>query len=459
MKILLRILKWLAIAVVGVVLLVIGCWYLLPDQAVDPAAAKVIARQPVPPAGQNGYFLVWGMLASRELDPHEAGQKIVAEHERIYAAKGDMAGFKPERFLGATPLTAKATRKRCEIEVDPCLPYYQVTQADYKADIAQHALLLERYRSLRGYPQFSEMVISLTASSPLPSFGPVSILSGLVDADIAIKIAYPRSRKEALDELAAEVELWRHIARDSDTLISKMVAVGVLQRKYHLASEIMQSYPEVARLYMSRLAEISAPITLQDMSMTRPLRSEFRLIAHLFSNLDHAAWAAWGGDGNEKLQSVLLRSGAFKPNASINNAWARYQDNIQLFEKSPQEAVAGRAALMERTGNVNPWAPNVLLYNPIGRVLDVEAGVDFSSYAFRLYDLVGLSRMVELQRRSIDATRPTGHVPYHPDRADLVNPYTGQPFDWDVSKGTISFIGHGSRYLKDGRVLIQADRH
>jgi hypothetical protein len=290
----------------------------------------------------------------------------------------------------------------------------------------------------------------------LPSFAPVLALSDLVDADIGIKIAYPRSRKEALDELAAELDLWRRIARDSDTLITQMVAVNALQRKYHLASEIMQSYPEAARLYMRKMAEIAAPIASKDLSLTRPLQGEFRLVAELCSNLEHAAWTAWGADTESRLQSALLRTGAFKPNASINNAWARYQDGIRLFEKGPQETIAGRAALLDRYGNIS-WSPGMILYNPVGRILDADATVDFSPYAFRLYDLIGLSRMVELQRRSIDAVRPAGRAAANSDRADLVNPYTGQPFEWDVAKGTISFIGHGGRYLKDGRILIRAN--
>ena len=64
---------------------------------VDPAAAKVLAAQPAPPPGRNGYFMLWGLFASRELDPHETGQ--IAEcgsgqmRNELDPRLGDLPGF------------------------------------------------------------------------------------------------------------------------------------------------------------------------------------------------------------------------------------------------------------------------------------------------------------------------------------------------------------------------------
>jgi hypothetical protein len=455
-RIALKIFKWLAIGIVSLVIIVVACWFFVPDEKVNPEGEKWLARQAAPPAEQNGYFLLWGLLASRELDPHETGQKIVAEHERQLATDIGLAKFKPETFLGAQPLKAKATRKRCQIEIEKCLPFYQVTRTDYKTDIANHALQMERYRSLRGYPKFSEKVMTYTVTSPLPYYSTFSTMSDLVDADIGFNIATPATRKRALEELALEIELWRRIARESDALITQMIAVNLLNRKYHLASEIMEAYPEVVRQHPDKMAEITAPIPLNESTLTRPLQNEFRLFAQLFGNLDRASKIMYSNeDFNGKLQDAMLRVGAFKPNASINQAYIRFDETIKLCNKSPKEAVAGRAALMERLSTAE-WKPQTLLFNPIGRMLEVDSAPDFTSYAYRLFDLVGLSRMVELQRRSIVEARPTGRLPNRPVKDVLANPYTEQPFDWDVAKGTISFIGHGGRNLKDGRTVIRA---
>jgi hypothetical protein len=457
LRIVLRILKWAVISAVGLVVLILGCWLLLPDEALDPAVVKTLAVPPPPAPDRNGYFLLWGLLASSELDPHEAGQKIVAEHERLLAGGGDVGKFDTTKLLGAHPLTISASRKRCDAETVKCLPYYLVTQADYKKDIAAHALQLERYRALRGYPQYAERVMTLNVNSPLPKYSTFMTLSDFTDAGIAFKMANAGTRVQALDELAAEIDLWRRIARDSDTLINQMIAVNILQRKYHLASEVLNTYPELVRKEAAKIAAISAPIPLNELTLERPMQGEFRFVADLYRNLERAATAASTHvEFNEKLQGALLTIGAYKPNASINQAYARFRDSTQLAAKSPKEVVEGRAALMARYGAPKPWMPNVMLYNPIGRGLDAEAAVDFSQYAFRLFDLVGLTRLVELQRRAIEARAPTGRLPGDPlNKENLTNPYTGQPMDWDVAKNTISFPGFGGRNLKEGRVVVE----
>jgi hypothetical protein len=459
MKALLRILKWVLIAGGGLLLIVMTGWILAPDEAIDPGAEAILAKPAVGPADKNGYFLVWGLLASAELDPHETGQKIVAEHGRPRAANNSVDFAKLKKMLGAKPLVVKATRKRCEPEKIKCLPYYQGAQSDYKADIAANSLALERYRALRGYPQYFERVLPAGIDAPLPSYAPAMTLSELVDADIAVKVGAPATRKWALDELAAEIELWRRIGRDSDTLINQMVAVNALHRKFRLASEILRTYPEVVRQHAVKIAAITTPIPLKDLSLERPLQGEFRVFADLYQNLDRMVRASPVGIGlltgtTEEFRGALLHMGGYRPNASINILYANHLANVQLIRKSPKEMVADREAVVERQRNVNPWTPGAIAYNPVGRALTADSAMNVTPYAFRSVDLIGLSRMVELQRRAIETRAPTGRLPASALADKLTNPYTEQPFDWNVEKSTISFPGFSERFLKDGRMSI-----
>jgi hypothetical protein len=129
LKSLLRIFNWVGIALARIVMIVIACGWLLPDETLNPGTEKLLSVRPAPPAGHNGCFMFLGMRASPELDPHAVGQKIVAEHERLVAAQGDLTKFEFESFLGNTPLSISGPGPRlCDIEKEKCLAVYQGMQ-------------------------------------------------------------------------------------------------------------------------------------------------------------------------------------------------------------------------------------------------------------------------------------------------------------------------------------------
>ena len=98
MKIALKVFKWIAGSVLGLIIVIGLCWWLIPDEELDAAADKFLTAANVPPAAKNAYFMIWGLSASPELDPHVVGQQIVAAHDRILAAEKDLSKFKPDAF-------------------------------------------------------------------------------------------------------------------------------------------------------------------------------------------------------------------------------------------------------------------------------------------------------------------------------------------------------------------------
>lgn len=86
MRLLLRILAWAAFLIFACFVALFGSWLLVPDESLQPEAEALLARPDMPPDEENAYFLIWGMAASPELDPHAVGQQIIAEHERLVNA-------------------------------------------------------------------------------------------------------------------------------------------------------------------------------------------------------------------------------------------------------------------------------------------------------------------------------------------------------------------------------------
>ena len=346
MKKLWRTLKWLLSIIAGLVVIVIACWWLLPDEQLNPAAQRLIAVPPSPPVAQNAYFMIWGLRASPDIDPHTVGQQIVSAHERLLATKSDISDFKVDPFLGSQPLSFDSSSKRyCDSEKQRCLTVYQEMRSQIEADSAKYALYLERYRAIRSYAQFSETAMTMTLASPMPKYVELTRLSDLIDATVALRLASSATREAAIDELGAEIALWRRILVNSDALITQMISVTVLQRKYRLASEIMGAYPELVRHYPAGMAKITSPLSFEDTNLVRTLGGEFRFVAYLYRDLQYMNEQTPSDDIFGKLVGSSFLAGAYRANATINQAYAKYKESAQLYAKTPKEVLAGHVAL------------------------------------------------------------------------------------------------------------------
>lgn len=458
MKKLWRISKWLMSIIVGLAVIVIACWWLLPDEQLNPDAERLIAVPPSPPVTQNAYFMIWGLRASPDIDPHTAGQKIVSAHQHLLATESNISDFKVDPFLGPHPLSFDSSSKRyCDIEKQRCLAVYQDIRSQIEADSAKYALYLERYRAIRSYAQFSETAMTMTPMSPMPNYVELTRLSGLIDATVALHLASPATREAAIDELDAEIVLWRRILVSSDSLITQMISVAVLQRKYRLASEIMIAYPELVRHYPAKMAQITLPLRVKETNLIRALGGEFRFVAYFYRNIEHMNEQTSGDDIFSNFFNAIQLAGGYRTNATVNEAYARYWEGAQLYAKTPKEVLAGHTALSLKQSQFNPLTLNAIIYNPIGKVLGNIAMPDYSDYSFRLYDLVGLSRLVDIQRRTIEGNIDSEKLTEFlaGTGPNLVDPYTEEPMQWNATQKTVYFAGHGKRFLNAGRMQIE----
>lgn len=457
MQVLRRILKWMFYAFGLVFVVVLGAWLLVPDEALHPEIESVLARPALPPAEENGYFLFWGIGASPELDAHAVGQQIVDAHEKIAVDGGSMKHFKIEPYLGPSPMLQPASSLRCSQDERNCLTFFRRAEQRARAEADTYAAYLERYRSLRRYPRFSERALSTHYFlSPLPPYPMFVAMSDLVDAGIALDLALPTAQQRGLVELADEMRTWRRIIHDSDTLITQMIATAVLHRKFRLASEIMHAYPEMVRTHADLFRDITAPLSTEQVGLARPLAGEFRFGFQAFHSLDLFVLESEGQEDLLDRAFTRLAMAGYKPNATTNLAYAVFKDNVRHFKKTPGEILAGQAELNARFADINPWRPDILFYNPFGKVLVGTGSIDFSDYAFRLYDLCGFSRLVDIQRRVIEEGVSQERLPDYLGvvGADLSDPYTGAPMHFEASERILSFAGQGSRAPRDGRMRV-----
>ena len=461
MQIALSIFKWIAGILLGLIIVVGLCWWLIPDQAIDPEVEKFIAKSAPPPAADNAYFMVWGFGASPELDPHKVGQEVVDAYNKIAAEGKGLARFKPESFHGEHALRIGKDRKRlCDVEKEKCLAVYQSKSADVQTQTEEYKVLLSRYRKIRDYKGFGTAMAPVDFQTPIPSWQHIIAMSELVDATIARRISVKGSQQEAVEELAAEIKSWRRILQSDDWLITQMIAVATLHRKYRLASEIMGAHPALIADHPDLWKKITAPLAPADTNIVNSMRAEFQFALSLYRDLRSQQSfpddSFFEGAAGAPLRAAFL-AGGYRANASINQAYADFKRTGDLFSKSPKDILAGRQAMLDAQQKMHGITLGAIFFNPVGRITAASGAPDFTVYAFRINDLIGLSRLIDLQRRVIEGGVSIDGVGAALKAAGptLFDPYTENPMQWDAASKKISFGLHGKRYANFGYVTLE----
>lgn len=459
MKLVLTILKWLIGGTLGFVAIIGLCWWLLPDQALDPKVEQLLVASKTPHPAKSAFFAIWGFPASPELDARDVGQRIAAAHDQALSADKNLSKFKLESFYGENPLSLPRHGKRmCDFKKEPCLALYQSKQAEIEAQSEAHKVYLARYRSLREAGFSGTMFAEVDLRSPTPAWGQIGCIGELVDGSIALRLKSTVTQQVALEELLAEIDFWRGIVQSNDGLLTQMVAVNALASKYRLTSEILNAYPEIFKTQPKLMAEITMPLPVAKTSVVTSFTGEARYMVNAMQR--EFVEVSSGGSFMASLDTApwywTVFVGGYRTKATQNEAYRRYSAVFQFLEKSPKDVLAGYKANEEQLRNASQFSPLHIFYNPLGRVVNAAAHTSYAEYAFRINDLIGLSRLLDLQRRALEAGVAPEKMPDFLSAAEpsLMDVYTEKPMQWDAATLRITFAGHSARKVEYSYVQI-----
>ncbi len=438
-------LKWLLVAVLGLLVLLLASWFLLPDETLHPEARKILAAPPSLPPEQNAFYLLWGLPASPELDPFQVGRQVVAAQLATFRAKGQRTQFDPASFYGAKPYQRRIPSSlycKSRGETAHCLTALRVHRSELDAQRRAQDVYVQRYRALRNYPHF-EQTMTPSPAAPLLSWQTVLALSELVDASIAFDMEYPERRAAALAELQAEIALWRRIGREADFLVDRTIITALLHNKYRLLSELLTDYPAIADQHRELVAQMTMPLTLADTDLRRVLNGEFRYGALLLETMvqDSKQGRQTGLDHElpRWVEELALRL-FVRSNATLNLNFSLLTDSGNFYAQSAA-TIEPNADAFFKTYDVNSLDPRLWLYNPVGKILTSYQGFGMRFQSHKLHDLAGYTRLIELQRQIAAAHLPGDKVGPFLSSVDtsLRDPYSGQPMTFDPVLQTISF--------------------
>ncbi|BCT92936.1 hypothetical protein LYSHEL_19590 [Lysobacter helvus] len=421
-----------AVAVVVAYLAVVAInWFDEPPSADAQALARITGDRPIIPDQSNAYILFLGLSAPLQEDPFIRGQERNRFLTRVQPWKaGDAPVYLPGRevqYKGSrTPAIAAIAEACGKFDTDSaeCVRLVHADPAQVAQWLDSESWLLARYEDLVALRQWRERVPNDMAA-PMPSF--------LVARDgqlLLLMQSWQHARAGQGDAARAllqdDLAFWRMVLQSSDTLITKMIATGAVERNLALGNLALRDLHAAGKPAAPPDAW-QTPLSLAERSMQRPFAGEFRFQSGSLQPIADAF-------GTDRLSDWFKRP-MLKVQATNNLSAARFRAAGLRFD-ADYPALPAAANMQAPTGRCDG------LYNFVGCVLyGIGAASDDAQYALRVADLEGERRATllaaELRAAGADATDLAQRVQASP----LKNPYTGQPFEWDAANKRIVFTG------------------
>jgi len=421
-----RILKWsgwllggpLAVIIFAYLVLLLINWRDQPPSAVALRLREEYRNRPSALDADNAFVYVMGFGAPPDADPREAGARRIEWIRTIpadaeYPAPGDPVPG-DESGMAARSLFGKKMSEECRTGARECALVLEQSDDDsIRSWIASEQWLLDRYLTLVRHPAWFESV-------PYDERAPLGSYSAVVDGHrLLLSRAYVLAAENNLSEvrtlLESDIRFWRQVLASSDILITKMIAVGALNRSYKLGNLAVRRLPVESQL-AALPSGWTTPLTAAEQSLRRCLIGEWNYATrHLQRN------GEFNPDNDDELLGYVggrALMPLFKPQATSN-----------LQAEMLLEVAAADWQISEKLSSDS--SPFGMLYNPAGRVLIAIASPAYEKYPARVSDVEGVRRAAvlaaELRARSVDAQNVSSEL--------------ASPFTWDDAEHAIVFVG------------------
>jgi hypothetical protein len=404
---------------------VLFSWIVVYDDKLDPPVAKALAT-PLP----DIFYVDNSWLALLAFTSATGGPPFVEEETRLRAIRADLI----KNDDTTCDRNAATTEHQKELSFLGKLPEFYTRKDNgiweygsaHPAEVDQlrrdNTDLLHRYENLYNYHQFTEP-LNCGYSTPVPHFSPLRSMQKVKLLQIA-RTAQGGDIRGALLEVQKDAEFWRLVARESKTLINKLVSLSMLATDFQLVAELgvqQQPNPDEWQLMQA----ILRPFDQGESSFAGTLNGEA-----IFSLLSFKAIALTAK------KDPLVNSALLKPNATKNGIYSYYQKTIALAEMTPPNFASSAALLEDAASPIRNWS---FIYNPVGEILNNIARPNIAEYIARGHKIECLRRLALLKILSVKERIAPKNMQQFLEayKADYGNPYTGESMNWDAQQNKI----------------------
>lgn len=408
---------------------------LIPDEDYTQGAkqwldeANTIAEVP---DELNSFNALIGFNRGKDKDMVVEGAAMVAElNKRVmqYRAKGEA---KPELEPRWTEHDLKLTNAWSNVEYkvfegNP-VEWLASNQGFYEKDVADNRVLLDRYRKITSMKQFSNTMIP-DINSPFASFSDFISINKLNNLSIIYEYTHNKQRS-AINRLRDSINFSKLMMKESSQLITKMVAVALLQTNLETYSALLDNVafnPE-HKLDIQNLDK-------EERAMLKVFQGEFALMSTVFyePNMQDL-----GSDGVTTLlidyvgMKLYLRPRKVE-NMAHKKIWMPLlaQTNISLSERKKQNDTSGDFD--------STWWDYYL--DPVGNILLMIATPAYFEYTDRVDHSDAFISLVNLKTDIYSKNIRADEIEEYISKVNAgVNPgYLNATFSWDRNTGVMTY--------------------
>lgn len=444
-----RIGKWLGFGFGGMVALILLGYAVLvvvnlEDEPPSPTArAFAEALDPDGPIDgpDNAVPFFRGVDAPRGKDPRALGLERIRwsqRHPNKPADAGERAGVSIRTLLEEAGTGLEAWVDRCNPVGRECLRRLKGEGGALERSLADVEWMLSRYDRLLRQTEWHEPPPVLFS---LPHYPSTSVMSQLYGLE-AWTIASNRDFAEAMNRLGRETRFWRMVLAGSNTIPGKIIAVVHLRWNIGWTNAVTALAAESG--VRVEPEDWKQPLRPGELSLRRAFAGDLHQFRQMLLPTEEALRrASWFGRAMWRLQAPLLQLQATKNLFAAK--YHRIEEALAVpFEQLPAELEALQAERAARYAEMG-W---LSLYNPVGRLVFWSvADYPLEKYALRVADLEGARGAMVLANQLRAKGVAAEEVPTRLESAELNNPFTGQPFEWDSATRSLVYKGqsdHGT---------------
>lgn len=425
-----------------------------------PSAASVQLSQPLTRAvadADNAWLYLYGLGAAENEDPIRLGRARVDALNRVAEKSLIVVPDKADWPLMRDALPLAQPDPAVDSSGELCPSFYQVNCLDW---VRGHAAMLQRLGAanrvqlqrvavLLALPQWEDLQTpSMSERSVEADVRALHLYSDLLAQQVnqALDGNDAAGLARALQQIAAVSAFWHRLAQRPSSVLASVISNQQRARQLRLLADILD------RLDADQLAALKAPVdtilqpTLPvDWSLV--LRREFQIRRSMqqfvIPDLDDSARRC--GTGELASCGHVLANLGFARQDTLNRTAENLQDFQRELEAAPGDfgRISAQAVAARESRRVDLNHPlnliGAVLYNPLGKLLVGEMVPGHGHE--RTYEIEALRRSVALKRAAVAANLAPADMPAFlgSQSAELRNPFTGQPFDWDPRQREIHF--------------------
>lgn len=406
------------------------------DEELKPEVAQALDWKPPTNAFEdNGYLTLLGIEAPAEMSATQVGTKMLkAELARYVSMQKDHKETPaPEPNPAEVDDYIDWTDNRCDYQKQAnCVDFYLQQGADKLSFvILLQERLTARYNEICGTKSYVEVIPPLV-SSQFPKYSLLTQASELERIQAILDISEGKL-EQGVTRFARNANFSRRLLRESNSLVSHMVAVAMMQRDTRILSELMAKYPKISTQYVAQLAPVLAPISAPEYSLKKAFIYERDMDFQMIKSLKFATPTELAGDKANSFLKLYNWLG-FQGNATNNALYEQSKFFAKLAEVNAAELDAVKAEIAKN--QLNDFKIDYLLFvtkNPIGRILIEVAQPNYTSYVERQHDLDGYIYMVNFQLITILNKLEIKKLALHDTYKNLMQ--------YDANSGVLTFAG------------------